>query len=151
MANPLLVVAAVINHHQRHEEILLCRRPPQRPLPGLWEIPGGVVEEKETRVEALERELQEEVGMGYLVSQLGHHPRTIFSTEVVAPHGVFLVDFFSIDNTSPHSWPQMRHHNGLMWCTMHDAYVHLKLSPATEAFISDQLGATATHGTRSFP
>jgi 8-oxo-dGTP diphosphatase len=44
--------------------VLLARRSPQRKAyPGLWSFPGGHVEENETLVEALIRELLEEVGV----------------------------------------------------------------------------------------
>jgi 8-oxo-dGTP diphosphatase len=56
-----LVVAAVV---QRDDgRFLLARRPPSAHLGGLWEFPGGAVEEGETPAQALRRELQEELGV----------------------------------------------------------------------------------------
>ncbi len=43
--------------------VLLARRPPGRPLAGLWEFPGGKVEEGERPEEALIREMSEELGI----------------------------------------------------------------------------------------
>ena len=49
---------------------LLQRRAPGNPvLPGLWEFPGGKVEEGETLGAALERELQEETGLVLLTAR----------------------------------------------------------------------------------
>jgi 8-oxo-dGTP diphosphatase len=56
-----LVVAAVV---QRDDgRFLLARRPPSAHLGGMWEFPGGAVEEGETPAQALRRELQEELGV----------------------------------------------------------------------------------------
>jgi 8-oxo-dGTP diphosphatase len=43
--------------------VLLARRPPGRPMAGLWEFPGGKVEEGERPEEALIREMSEELGI----------------------------------------------------------------------------------------
>ncbi len=55
-----LVVAALV---QRDGRFLLCRRPPGAHLAGLWEFPGGGVEEGESPPAALVRELREELGV----------------------------------------------------------------------------------------
>ncbi|MCB1547629.1 MAG: (deoxy)nucleoside triphosphate pyrophosphohydrolase [Hyphomicrobiaceae bacterium] len=41
--------------------VLLARRPPGRPLAGLWEFPGGKVEQGERPEETVIRELREEL------------------------------------------------------------------------------------------
>src|SRR6266403_1309849 len=43
-------------------KILLARRSPGQALAGMWEFPGGKVEEGEDAREALKRELREELG-----------------------------------------------------------------------------------------
>src|SRR5262249_54503019 len=62
MGPGLLLVAAcaLIDADGR---VLLAKRPPGRPLAGLWEFPGGKVEPGETPEEALIRELDEELGI----------------------------------------------------------------------------------------
>lgn len=59
---PLLLVAAcaLIDVDNR---VLIAKRPEGRPLAGLWEFPGGKVEEGETPEEALIRELSEELSI----------------------------------------------------------------------------------------
>jgi 8-oxo-dGTP diphosphatase len=54
------VVAAVIARDGRY---LITQRRPSAVLPGLWEFPGGKVEEGETDLEALNREVRERVAV----------------------------------------------------------------------------------------
>ena len=59
---PLVLVAAcaLIDGQGR---VLISRRPGGKPLAGLWEFPGGKLEDGETPEHALVRELEEEVGI----------------------------------------------------------------------------------------
>jgi 8-oxo-dGTP diphosphatase len=61
-SSPLLTVVAValIDADGR---VLLQQRPPGKPMEGLWEFPGGKVEEGELPEAALIRELHEELGI----------------------------------------------------------------------------------------
>ncbi len=43
--------------------MLIAKRPPGRSLAGLWEFPGGKIEQGEGPEEALVRELKEELGI----------------------------------------------------------------------------------------
>jgi 8-oxo-dGTP diphosphatase len=56
-----LVVAAVVRRDDGR--LLLSRRLPESHLGGLWEFPGGAVEDGEGPDEALRRELLEELGV----------------------------------------------------------------------------------------
>ena len=56
----LVAACALIDADGR---VLLAKRPPGRPLAGLWEFPGGKVESGETPEAALVRELDEELGI----------------------------------------------------------------------------------------
>ena len=56
----LTVTAAVI---RRNGRVLLAKRPPEGLLGGLWEFPGGTLEETDADLQAcLQREIQEELG-----------------------------------------------------------------------------------------
>jgi mutator protein MutT len=59
-AKRIRVVAAVV---RRGRELLLTQRPPGGPLGGLWEFPGGKIEEGERPADALVREVHEELGV----------------------------------------------------------------------------------------
>jgi 8-oxo-dGTP diphosphatase len=43
--------------------VLIAQRPPEKAMAGLWEFPGGKVEEQERPEDALIRELKEELGI----------------------------------------------------------------------------------------
>ncbi len=57
----LRVVAAVLFDAQRR--VLIAQRPPGKPLAGYWEFPGGKLLAGEDEVNALRRELVEELGI----------------------------------------------------------------------------------------
>ena len=58
---PLHVVAGVLRDAQ--DRVLLARRPEGKADAGLWEFPGGKVEPGESPLDALRRELHEELGL----------------------------------------------------------------------------------------
>ena len=57
---PIVLVAAVALV-DKENRILLAKRPEDKPMPGLWEFPGGKVKVGETPEFALARELAEEL------------------------------------------------------------------------------------------
>ena len=61
MTDVLLVVAAALV--DQDGRVLICKRPSHKSLAGLWEFPGGKVDEGETPEIALIRELDEELGI----------------------------------------------------------------------------------------
>lgn len=47
----------------RKGRFLAARRPPGKPMEGYWEFPGGKQEKDESPMDALRRELNEELGV----------------------------------------------------------------------------------------
>ncbi len=66
---PILLVSAVALV-DADDRILLARRPPGKPMAGLWEFPGGKLHEGETPEAALIRELHEELAIDTVESCL---------------------------------------------------------------------------------
>lgn len=130
MLKTLDVVAAII---ERNGQILLAQRPPHADQPGMWEFAGGKVEPGETQVEALARELREELEIDtsprcYIAS----HRREI-SARLIHLHA-WWVPHFSGE-------PIARYHSQLRWCSPQEAF-SFNLAPADipllEAFIAQR-------------
>lgn len=66
MTNRIHVVAAVIEN--KEGDIFIAKRPINKHQGGLWEFPGGKVEPEETSINALKRELHEEIGIDVIDS-----------------------------------------------------------------------------------
>jgi 8-oxo-dGTP diphosphatase len=67
MGDPTRVAAAVIEENGR---VLIARRKSGDRFGGLWEFPGGKVESGESPVEALKREIREELAIEISVGDL---------------------------------------------------------------------------------
>ena len=64
-----VVVGALV----RDGRVLLAHRSPdKRAYPGVWDLPGGVIERGESELGALERELHEELGVRVATKSASH-------------------------------------------------------------------------------
>jgi 8-oxo-dGTP diphosphatase len=70
-----IIGVAVIWNDQK--QILIDRRRKEGAMGGLWEFPGGKIEPGETVPECIQREIQEELGIGI---EVGEHLITIDHT-----------------------------------------------------------------------
>ena len=86
--NPTMTVvaAALLDDDGR---ILLQQRAPGRAMAGLWEFPGGKVEEGELPEAALARELEEELGIGIAAGDVV--PACFASAPVGGRHMILLL------------------------------------------------------------
>lgn len=61
-----VVVGIIVN---ANNEILIAERPPGKSYHGFWEFPGGKIETNESILQALQRELFEELGINVISAE----------------------------------------------------------------------------------
>jgi len=68
----IIEVAAgiILRDSNQSQQVLLAKRPACKDQGGLWEFPGGKLENRETPGQALARELKEEIGIQIVHSEL---------------------------------------------------------------------------------
>ncbi|HUK87242.1 MAG TPA: NUDIX domain-containing protein [Terriglobales bacterium] len=86
---PKQVVAALL---VREDKLLICQRTRHQPMPLKWEFPGGKVEAGEHPVEALRRELEEELGIQARIGKEVTHLRYDYKNG-----GAVELQFFRVD------------------------------------------------------
>jgi len=115
-----LVVAAVIEKDGR---LLLCRRPLHKRHGGLWEFPGGKIEEGESILQAAARELEEELSM-----QATKSGPPQFS--ILDEASGYTIQFVKVEAEGD---PQLNEHMSLAWVEPSSLY-ELDLAPSDRAF-----------------
>ena len=113
-----IVTAAII---RKEDKILVVRRAPKEALAGLWEFPGGKLEDGETLQECLERELEEEFG---IITKSG---KELTSSIYEYSHGSFKIialesEIFSGDL-------ELRVHDKMQWVQI-EKLLEVELLPA---------------------
>ncbi|WP_353952944.1 (deoxy)nucleoside triphosphate pyrophosphohydrolase [Knoellia sp. S7-12] len=69
-----VVAAAIVDDLEQPTRLLAARRTEPRSLAGGWELPGGKLDPGESSVEALHRELVEELGVDVVLGDLVEGP-----------------------------------------------------------------------------
>ena len=125
----IVVVAAVIEDDGR---FLVARRLVGTHLAGMWEFPGGKVNNSESHEEALRREILEELGTP--ISNL----RPVFRTAHHYPGRSVELHFYRGDLTSP---PRPVLGQELRWITRHE-FGGLEFPPADAELIDGLVHAS---------
>ena len=84
----------VIGIIQRNQHVLVSERASHQPYGGYWEFPGGKIEKGETAFNALQRELQEELGINEIVAVPWFAYEHSYSDQTVYLH-VYQVSHFN--------------------------------------------------------
>jgi mutator protein MutT len=101
-----VVAAAVMDTRGR---VLIAQRPAGKHLAGMWEFPGGKVEPGEARVEALRRELMEEIGIAI------ETPRPLLRLRHTYSYGTVLLDVWVVRRYRGE--PRSLDGQALRWCS----------------------------------
>ncbi len=86
------VAIAVVEYR---DSVLIGRRPPESPLGGMWEFPGGKVQPDESTEAAARRECREETGLE--VHAVGRFPTRTHTY----PHGTVRLHFYRCQLAGP--------------------------------------------------
>ena len=124
------VVASVVENKGK---LLVCERPIHKRHGGLWDFPGGKVEKGESSIEAVRRELLEELAVN--VISVG-----AVQFSVADPGSEFVIDFLSVRIEGE---PQCLEHASLAWVGEHEL-LELPLAPSDRRYVLHRL-----HGSRS--
>jgi 8-oxo-dGTP diphosphatase len=124
------VVAAVLEKEGRY---LITQRRATAVLPLMWEFPGGRVEEGETDVHALKREVRHRLGaeieVGKLISFVSH------------PYEHYVVDLFLYECALVGDTLEGRNVSAFQWVTSAE-FDQYPFTPADEASMNKLLGVS---------
>jgi len=121
----IVVLAAII---RRETKVLLGRRPDHKRHGGLWEFPGGKIDEGETEADAVTRELLEEFRV-----------ETVSAGEVVYecrdPDSPFLIRFLDVVIRGR---PEPTEHTEMSWFEP-ESLPTIHLAPCDARFVAEYL------------
>jgi 8-oxo-dGTP diphosphatase len=114
-------IPVVAGFLKKDQKILVGQRPENHSLAGLWEFPGGKIEIGETPEQALQRELNEELGIEAQIGTL-----RLACTHSYGDVGIIIL-FYEVNYWKGE--PKAKHHLMLEWIYPQE----LKLRPIPEA------------------
>lgn len=125
--SPVPVCCALI---EQDGKVLIAQRPHDKHLGGYWEFPGGKIETGESAVDALHREIQEELGCQLTVTA------TLPTTTHTYPGSTIELHPFVARLTPESPLPQAYEHVALRWLTPAEL-AEATLAPADLPVLAD--------------
>lgn len=108
----LVSVHAVVGILRRDHTLLVAQRPAGKPYSGYWEFPGGKIEQNESALDALKRELHEELGVDILNAE------PLFQHTHDYPDKTVLLDLWLVTEFAGE--PHGKEDQQLRWATFQD-------------------------------
>lgn len=119
------VVAAIL---KKEDKILIAKKREGKPLAGLWEFPGGKIEEGETPEESIIRELMEEMNIKVRVNEyVGESIYDYGDGKIISLKG-FTAEIIEGNI-------KLTDHDEYKWVTLEEIY-NYKVAPADISLIS---------------
>jgi 8-oxo-dGTP diphosphatase len=136
--NGTLVAGAIILNAKKNRILLTQRQFNDRFGPGLWECPGGKVEGSEIEMQALARELYEEIGLIYETLPLRFKTIAFSAVEsAILFGGTRRIEIAFYFVHAPDDFiPTLTEVAGAGWFTLAEA-LHLPLTPGTQCVLQD--------------
>lgn len=122
--SPMEVAAGLIFNNNR--EVLIAKRLEPERLAGLWEFPGGKIEEEESPQECLKREIKEEFGL-----EIELHEK-IITTQHKYDFGEF--EFHVFQARRKNGKVEAKEHGGIEWIKKEEIE-NYNLAPADRKII----------------
>lgn len=129
MSWEIRLIHVVVGIIQRNDKILIAERPLDKPYSGYWEFPGGKVENNESALCALIRELQEELGICVISAE------ALFQHEYTYPDKTVFLDIYRVTDFLYE--PEGKENQVLQWASLQEI-VNLQLL-AGNHFIIEKL------------
>ncbi|MFP4680366.1 MAG: (deoxy)nucleoside triphosphate pyrophosphohydrolase [Chitinispirillaceae bacterium] len=128
---PIKVSCAIL---ERNGKILAARRGPGQSQAGLWEFPGGKLDEGESAQDALTRELQEELGITASITQS--------LTSVLYEYPAYRIELIPFICRILHGEPFPHEHSEIAWLHPADAGA-LDWAPADIPVVQEYLSLSS--------
>ena len=108
------IINVAVGILRKENKILITKRPEGKPYSGYWEFPGGKIESHESGVDALKRELREELGIHVL------HAEFWFQHSHTYPDKKVLLEMWQVFTYK--GKPQSKEKQELRWVTLQELF-----------------------------